>query len=294
MGEEPKGDEASESGAQLEPESESAEPESESKSEATSKSKVDRFMTTEKGQEMTYRIAFDTGEHAAADFMQAAGQGGIPTAFVIDRTGKIAWIGHPEGGLEEVLAAVIKGDFDPIKFAEEQERMMQQAQALHQRFGMAMNNEDWDSVISIADEMLALNDKWFADRAVWKYIALIKDGRVEEAKKWAAQVASTLFHKDANQLNMFSWAIVGPDSMLDEKEVDTALGLRLAERANELTKSEDASILDTVARAHYVSGDLKAAIKYQTMAVDAAGEDSPMTTSLSATLKAYTDEAGDT
>src|ERR1700722_962337 len=52
------------------------------------------------GDKMTYRVALDNKEGSekgkmADTWMTAAGQNGIPTAFLIDTTGHIAWIGHP-------------------------------------------------------------------------------------------------------------------------------------------------------------------------------------------------------
>ena len=53
----------------------------------------------EMGDKMNYRVVMDepAGERGkmAQTWMMAAGQNGIPTAFVINKEGKIAWIGHP-------------------------------------------------------------------------------------------------------------------------------------------------------------------------------------------------------
>src|SRR5207244_3356455 len=57
----------------------------------------------EMGDRMDYHIALDdmsrdgqaNGGAMARTWMQAAGQGGIPIAFIVNGDGKIAWIGHP-------------------------------------------------------------------------------------------------------------------------------------------------------------------------------------------------------
>ena len=78
---------------------------------------------TQMGDKMDYRVALDTvaGENGkmATNWMKAAGQGGIPTAFIIDKETKIAWIGHPME-MGEILPKVIDGTFDSKKYAEEQ------------------------------------------------------------------------------------------------------------------------------------------------------------------------------
>ena len=50
--------------------------------------------------------------------MQAAGQNGIPTAFLVGKTGLIEWIGHPMT-MDKPLAQVVAGDWDRSAFAEQ-------------------------------------------------------------------------------------------------------------------------------------------------------------------------------
>ena len=66
------------------------------------------------GDKMTYRVALDDKSKdakgsMAKTWMEAAGRNGIPSAFLVDTTGKIAWIGHPmeldEQTIERALAA---------------------------------------------------------------------------------------------------------------------------------------------------------------------------------------------
>ncbi len=77
-------------------------------------SKVKPFVE-EMGDKMAYRVAVDDvgdkqkgSEGAMAKtWMTAAGQNGIPTAFIINKEGKIAWIGHPmsmDEPLEKITA----------------------------------------------------------------------------------------------------------------------------------------------------------------------------------------------
>lgn len=60
---------------------------------------------------MAYTVAFDgAAKHMDGAWMQAAGRKGIPSAFVVDREGNIAWIGHPRD-LDMVLDGVTRGDW---------------------------------------------------------------------------------------------------------------------------------------------------------------------------------------
>ena len=60
------------------------------------------------GDILSYTIGLDRNQKTYANFMHAAQQQGIPCAFVIDKTGLIAWIGHP-ARIDEPLAKIVTG-----------------------------------------------------------------------------------------------------------------------------------------------------------------------------------------
>ncbi len=73
----------------------------------------------EQGEKMDYVVALDKENLTNKDYMRAYGQNGIPTAFVINKKGQIAWVGHPmtmDKPLEQIVAdtydlkAAIKAD----------------------------------------------------------------------------------------------------------------------------------------------------------------------------------------
>ncbi|HEY3243739.1 MAG TPA: TlpA disulfide reductase family protein [Phycisphaerae bacterium] len=75
-------------------------------------SKVKPFVK-EQGEKMNYTVAVDDAGGTSAGYMQAFGIGGIPTAFIVDKAGKIAWYGSPfDTALEKILDAVIAGKYD--------------------------------------------------------------------------------------------------------------------------------------------------------------------------------------
>jgi thiol-disulfide isomerase/thioredoxin len=49
------------------------------------------------------------------DWIEASGSQGIPTSFLVDRAGRIAWFGHPAGLKNEIVEAVLAGSWDPKK-----------------------------------------------------------------------------------------------------------------------------------------------------------------------------------
>jgi hypothetical protein len=84
---------------------------------------------------MTYRVALDdkksepTGAMAAT-WMKAAGQDGIPTAFVVNPQGKIAWIGHPNALNDAVIESILSGKQDLAKAAADYKQMMEELERM--------------------------------------------------------------------------------------------------------------------------------------------------------------------
>lgn len=64
------------------------------------------------GETMDYVVAVDDAQQTSRAYMKAFGINGIPHAFVVDKEGKIAWHGHPMGGLDGVLEQMLAGKFD--------------------------------------------------------------------------------------------------------------------------------------------------------------------------------------
>src|SRR5439155_8942248 len=76
------------------------------------------------GDKMTYRVALDDKADSekgkmAETWMAAAGRNGIPSAFLVDTKGMIAWIGHPMELKDKIIEEVLEGKYDPKKAAEE-------------------------------------------------------------------------------------------------------------------------------------------------------------------------------
>jgi thiol-disulfide isomerase/thioredoxin len=63
------------------------------------------------GQRMDYLVATEDSKYTVADWMKASGEQGIPTTFIVNGEGKLAWIGHPME-LDEVLGKVVNNTWD--------------------------------------------------------------------------------------------------------------------------------------------------------------------------------------
>lgn len=93
------------------------------------------------GEKMDYAVAIDTDDgHMAKHWMEAAGQNGIPASFVVHQ-GRIAWIGHPMGGLDPVLKDISSGTFD-LEKVRERAAVEQRVEAFYRRAGAGATDEE--------------------------------------------------------------------------------------------------------------------------------------------------------
>ena len=64
------------------------------------------------GSKMGFRVALDARGRTWKGWMDAADIPGIPTAYIVDKGGTVAWIGNP-AEIDEPLQLVLAGTFDP-------------------------------------------------------------------------------------------------------------------------------------------------------------------------------------
>ena len=116
-----------------------------------------------------------------------------------------------------------------------------------------------------------------------KFEALLNNGSYDEAYVIADEMTADSWD-DAMALNSIAWNNV--DSMPEEHR-NIEFALKVATRANTLTKGKDPMILDTLARVYWERGDIYKAIAWQTKAVQNTKDGEPMSDSIRATLDEY-------
>ncbi|TAJ24766.1 MAG: redoxin domain-containing protein [Planctomycetota bacterium] len=243
---------------------------------------VEPFVT-EMGDKMVYSIAMDdvpegdrkgsNGKMAKA-WMTAAARNGIPSAFIVDGDGKIAWIGHPMSGMEKTLDAILAGEFDLAKATKEYAGSKEvRAAASQQALNKALESGDNAAALAALDKMVAQDPK-NPNAAMTKFSVMLNRMKsYDAAYAYGAELVDGLFKDNSNLLNAMAWTIVDPDRAPAKQ--DLPLALRAATRANELVKDDapmKASVLDTLARVYFAMGEVAKAIETQTKAVALAPE----------------------
>lgn len=92
-----------------------------------------------RGQRMGYTVAFDDGTATQRAYMDAMGLEHLPTAYVIDRQGRLVWAGYPDDGLETIVEQVVGGTLD----LERVKRQYHSRRAIE----AAMEKTDWPAAI---------------------------------------------------------------------------------------------------------------------------------------------------
>ncbi|NBV45869.1 MAG: hypothetical protein EBR86_09580 [Planctomycetia bacterium] len=195
-------------------------------------------------------------------WMSAADEDGIPTTFVVDATGHVAWIGHPLDGLDEVIDGLLAGTFAPLAEADAGRR----AALLEEDARTAVERQEWDRAVRLAEELATVQPR-LAGRAAALVVDILLFQKNDRAAGCAAALAlldGPAAH-DAELLNDIAHTI------LDRHPADphaVSVAVRLASRADALVDHANPWVLDTLARGQFLSGEEAAAVALQKEAVD--------------------------
>lgn len=225
------------------------------------------------GDKMDYAVAVDGSAKFMADnWMTAAEQDGIPTAFIVNGDKKVAWIGHPME-MESVLAKVVSGEQnvedqakkDEIKAADQQ-KLREHLKAFQEK----VQAGDFKGAVTELDatfkDVPATEKQLGATK--FEFMARLGD---PGANAYAKRLFEEIIKDDAINLNQIAWYMV--DDEVDMKDADYGFAVKIAEKAVDLSKSKDASILDTLGYAYFKNKQLDKAISIQEKAVKVAEAD---------------------
>jgi hypothetical protein len=223
-----------------------------------------------RGPSLKYTLAF-AGDRAMYDtWVTAAGVQTMSCTFVVDKTGRIADIGHAMY-LGVALPKVVDGTATAKEIGDEMAKIHAEVEAWLEvvqrdpKAGLQAIKEFEAKYPPLADYFLA---------AAFKLSRLPKYGKPGEAQAYAeALVAKAVKKNDVRMLSEASTIL-----RLDGKESKELLALAVT-AAKEVVRIEggtDAQSLIDLADAYFASGDKAKAKEYAGKAVDAArGESSP-------------------
>jgi thiol-disulfide isomerase/thioredoxin len=224
------------------------------------------------GTNMTYRVALDDKSSDADGCMsstwwkRAVNHHGIPTAFIINRDGVIAWIGHPMGLKEEVLDEIVSGRQDLVKAKADYQKDLaigRQFQDLQGTLNSSIKQKKWDDAQSALDKIHLLMPRMTNGFSVQRLEILLGRKNFDEAIQFADSLGKSHAADDYWQ-NELAWTIATSE-LPDQRCL--ALAKTLAGRAVDLTTGTNSAPLDTLARVQFMLGDKPEAIATEEKAV---------------------------
>lgn len=217
--------------------------------EANTREAIENFANG-RGKNYRFSYAICEGDTTYRNYMEASGQNGIPCSFVIDREGKLAYVGHPHD-LDYVLERVIAGTWRGQADADEVREMNENISKLPM-----IAQTDPDKAFQMVEHIRRVNPERAngLDFAYVEVMVLCKKKMFDKAK-------SIIESSTKNKGEVEDWGMIAVlGGLLSSKESnpegvhrDFALG-KIEEAENAL--KDDWQNLVQVALAYMLSGEV--------------------------------------
>jgi thiol-disulfide isomerase/thioredoxin len=243
--------------------------------------KVTAFVE-KRGPKLGYTFAYDDDRETYDAYMKAAGQGGIPCSYVVDKEGKIAYIGHPMF-LGLVIPKVVEGKWTKDDLAN-MEKVDKDVDAVFASFRKPDAEEGLKALADFEKQYPALHDiPYFVGP---KLGLMLKAKKYDEVKAAAGKmIAKAVKQDDPTLLRSVSGAL-----RADREQKDLLkLSVEAAEAGVKLAGDKDPIAFLNAAQAHLAAGDKAKAKEYGQKAI-AAADDDRMKTALERMVKEFDKE----
>lgn len=230
---------------------------------------VERFVTT-MGKGMDYNVGADGPDgFMVRNWMNPAGQRGIPCAFIVDQNGKLVWYGFPPSGMDEALEVLLAGKWDansPALVADLAKKKDQARMDIQKEYLAAWKAKDMPKMIETIDKMIDVSGINNFEGGHWrmykyKYLA---ESNPTEAKVYGQELLKLY---EYSPIMLLEWAesIMGTTKLsqtpiVDEKVRDYDLVMQVVNKALEHSDLEDPTVQAIYAQALYRNGKKTEAI----------------------------------
>ncbi len=138
-----------------------------------------------------YCLTTDPDGSVQKDYMEAAGQNGIPTCFIVGKEGHIEWIGHPME-MDEPLSKVVSDKWDRAAYLAEFKKA-QKRDSLAEKIMVAAQGGDTEKAMEMLKEakeeyaddaqFLTMLEQFEFQIQIMPIIQKFRSGETEEAEK---------------------------------------------------------------------------------------------------------------
>jgi thiol-disulfide isomerase/thioredoxin len=215
-----------------------------------------------------YSLATDPDQSVYKDYMEASGENGIPTAFIVGKQGIIEWIGHPME-LDDPLSQVVEDRWDRQAYIKLRAQQRELEEAVMQVYTKVQEG-DVEAGLKMLEDLIQKSQGTEVQMGLQALrldllVQVDPEKAAVELKAAASKIA------DPNVLNGLAWSIVEQDNEGGTEVPDELLAaaVQVAEKAVELAP-EDGAVLDTLSHLVYMQGQIDRAIELQTKAVQLA------------------------
>ena len=215
---------------------------------------VEQFVSKQ-GDKMSYRVAVDRRGSTWRAWMEAAGRSTIPTVFVIDRSGKIQFVGNPhEDRFDSVLQTVMDGRYDAD--------LNRQVEPKRQAAANARKMRNWRMCFKLLDDIIETDPHVFAFTTLDRFEVIIVDQKdPDRAYEYARQLLND-YADDPGLLEALARKIAtDPKIVPEQREMEIAMDAANAMGA--ATGKETPKVYAVQAMIHYHAGRLDEAIDLQ-------------------------------
>jgi thiol-disulfide isomerase/thioredoxin len=235
-----------------------------SKDPNNSQEKVAAFVE-KRGPKLGYTFAYQDSRETNDAWMKAAARNGIPCCFVVNKEGKIAYIGHPMY-LDLVLPKVVEGTFGDA----DRERVEEADAGVKGVFDSVRAGKDEEIVRAVAE----FEGKYPALAGIPyfnapKLNALLKLKKFDQAKAMAtALITKAVKQSDPMPLQSVAAILRGPLAKEQKELVATAVSA--AEALVTISGEKDLTAMMTASATYDAAGDKAKAVEFAKKAIPLA------------------------
>ena len=229
-----------------------------------STSAIRRFVKKQ-GAAMDYTVAIDLGGKSSDAYMLASGSEGIPQAFLVEKTGKIVWIGSPlDPILPDVISQVLAGKYDMAAA-----KRSLKLDKLYQELAFPLQFQQWSQVQRILGEILKLDPA--NEQGIMMMVRLHADQLGDKAvlRRWVEGHIKS-YGSDASAMAILAEVLSGN---MDFSMRMPDLAIQAGRLAYEASGGMDSRVTAVYAITLHQIGKLDRAIELQRQAVDMAKND---------------------
>lgn len=234
--------------------------------------KVKRLMKNG-GKGMDYTVAMDDDDCTMMKNWVNPLGGGFPSAVLVDRAGKIAWMGYPGETLPAILDLAVENKLDEAAIKtmkERQEEIQKDMREFADKITALTSSKKYSEALSLVEDRIAAKKQQGAPVSIlllYKYTLLTFLNPAEARKVGEAFLAQ---HEDFPvYLSMFASSLIMGASPFEGNFAyqDGELALQAAQLAHERGDGQSPTVLRDLSQAYALLKDYRNAAKYQELAI---------------------------